>query len=154
MTYSAEAEILRLLRAGHHAYLVAPMTGYSYRTVRDLRDAHEIPTQGAGSRLARPDRQYNDAPEEEGTGRGAGDPWIPPPGYDMSADRPHQRLWLARCAGAGPRRATRLRAVVCRVLGVPVYASDRQLEDAVIADRRTAEQLATAYLARVGGWSA
>lgn len=155
MTYSAEAEILHLLRAGHSAYKVAPMTGYSYRTVRDVRDRHgiDVTVPGMHDRLLRRAPRF-EVVEPEADGVGAGDPWIPPDGYDLYADRPQQRRWLAVLSGARSWERPELRQAVCTVLGFTGPATDADMVVAVIADHRTAEELAGLYLAaRVRRWT-
>src|SRR5262249_13385709 len=141
-------EILRLLRAGHSVTRVCALTGYAAERVRLIRKAAEIPAHGAGRpRIHRPVRE--EPVERDGTGlvTGLGGPWTPPAGYDLYAERPNQRRWLAMLAVASPGELRRLRAAVCRVLGQNVHASDQTLEIALIEDRRTADELAGLYIA-------
>lgn len=81
-------------------------------------------------------------------------PWIPPVGYDLHAEKPHQQQWLAMLAAASRYEVVNLRHAICRVLGLPLSASDVTIDDAVRADRRLAEDLAGQYMAaRAGKWS-
>ncbi|GAA0738568.1 helix-turn-helix domain-containing protein [Dactylosporangium roseum] len=152
LTDEDRREILRLLRAGHPVSYVARSAARSDRTVRALRDANGIPVSGAGRpRIAERDSPYLAPEPPEGEGLGSGDPWMPPPGYDLYAARPMQQRWKALLAAARPVEVVELRQAVCRVLGLRLGAPDDEIIAAVQVDRRTAEELATRYLeARVG----
>jgi hypothetical protein len=143
VTAGEALEIERLLRAGHSMVQVRAMTGRSEPTVRAVRDACGIAVHGAGRRPApRPE------PPVEG----------PEGGYEPSGDpceflhvlRPQQDRWVELLRTANPAQRERMRRAVCRVLRVAYAVTGEALAAAALADRRSAEQLAAAYLTEVG----
>lgn len=141
------SEIAQLLRAGHSAAEVSRRTGRAAWTVRKVRDDLELPSASPG-RPARKGAVDDDYEQLDWPSRAK--PWIPPAGYDMHAERPNQTRWLAMLTAAHPNQLERLRTVVCYVLGVPMMGSDLGMVQAAIADRRTAEELAEAYITEAG----
>lgn len=128
LTDEERDHIRRLLRAGHSVQQVCRQVGRSHQPVRAIRD--ELDTEEPLPRVP---------------------PWTPPPGYDLYGERPMQQRWLALLAAAGPVELVELRQAVCRVLELRLGASDDEIVQAAMADRRTAEELATLYLyARIG----
>ena len=69
----------------------------------------------------------------------------------MLAAQQHHRRWLELLEASSWQEQKRLRAAMCDVLGVFQFAGDDLLELKLIADRRTAEQLAVLYFAALGG---
>lgn len=153
LTAEETAEIVRLLRSGLSMNKIAPMVGRSYAAVRRVRDNHDIAPLIWGRPAGSSPLLLEDPPESEGAG--VGNPWIPPAGYDLYAERPSQRQWLALVAAATPGERHRLRSAMCRVLGLAPICTDRDIALALQADRRTAEELAGEYLvARGARWAA
>ncbi len=144
VTSADHLTVLQLLRAGYGDSEASRRTGWSRWTVRRLREQHEIPA-GLPGRPRAPEVMVEDVIEEDGRSSKAS-PWIPPRGYDPAAERPHQRRWLALLAAARPGEMKRLRNAVTSVLGLSVYASGDTIVLALIADRRTADELARLYL--------
>lgn len=144
---SAEAreKILRLLRAGNSVHRIAETTGHAQRHIREIRDAAGIPAYLRGARQTPRTGPAEDVAEE--TGVGLGDPWIPPAGFDPHAERPHQVRWVAMQAAAGPAEQDRMWEAVRSVIGVSKFASPEGVRRALVADRRTADELARLYLA-------
>jgi hypothetical protein len=151
VTRDEEQEILRLLRDGIPAYRIVGMVGRSARVVDRVRAENGIaplPTASARAKAAEPRPPAPDPPESDGIG--LGNPWIPPRGFHLFVERPHQRRWLAVLEAAGPGELKRLRAAVTYVLGLSAFASDEGIARALIAERRTADDLARLYLAACG----
>lgn len=145
--------IARMLQAGHSALEVQRRTGRSAYAVRRIRDVYEIPPVGTG-RAAKPDPVPADDDEESPPGPARATPWIPPYGYDPFAERHNQRQWLAMLQAATDEERGRLRAVVCKVLDLPMFASDELIVKALVADRHTADELAGLYIAACeSGWA-
>lgn len=61
-------------------------------------------------------------------------------------ERPNQRQWLAMVAAANGVEAVALRHAMCRVLGLPLGAADVDIEAALTAEHRLADELAAAYI--------
>jgi hypothetical protein len=136
-------QIARMLRAGHSALDVHRRTGRSPAAVRGIRDQYGLPGAVAGPRV-------DQTADDESYGAGSGDPWIPPSGYDLYAERPHQARWLALLHAADDEERAQLRRVVCRALGLSVFSSEYTIVQTLIADRHTADELAAMYLAEAG----
>lgn len=146
-TKEEEQEILRLLQAGFTNRRICELVGRSHHVVRRVRAENGIAPGPVGRRANSQVKVIEEPPEEpEESGTGEVRPWIPPPGYDMYAERRLQGQWLAMCAAAHGVELVNLRHAVCRVLGLKPGATDLQLEAAVVADRRLAEDLAGRYL--------
>jgi hypothetical protein len=146
LTGAEEREILHLLRTGHTARQTADTVGRSTWAVRRVQDDHCIEPGKPGSTGAPSTRFVADPLEPEEDGIGLADPWIPADGWDMHAERPSQRQWLAMVAAAGPAELAELRHAVCRVLRLPDTATGQQLELTVMRDRRSADELAGLYM--------
>lgn len=145
MTVSTDEHltVLQLLEAGHSCAEVSRRTGWSQWSVRKVRDEHCIPSLLPG-RHPLPTPVVEDGDESQGSGSAT--PWIPPKGYDMYMPRPDQAGWKAMCAAATPDERFRLQVVMCTVLGVPSTVSADSLAAALMAEHRTAEELAGLYL--------
>lgn len=152
MTEAERERITVLLKSGLSAHRVGLMVGRGWQTVAHIRDGVEIARIGSGRGRGRPATRTRKPLEDdaESGGSGAGNPWIPPDGYDPFAERPNQRAWLAMLEAATDEEYRRLRAVVCQVLELSVFASDATMVKALIADRRTADELAGLYIATCG----
>lgn len=143
VTAAEAGEIERLLRSGRSMVEVQALTGRSAPVVRAVRDACEIAVHGAGRR-----RAPHPVPPMEG----------PEGGYEPSGDpcellyvlRPQQDRWVELLRTANPAQRERMRRAVCRVLRVAYAVTGEALAAAALADRRSADQLAAAYLTEVG----
>lgn len=133
LTTAETLEIEQLLRAGHSLQEVHRRTGRSTATVRTVRIALGLPAYPSGYSPRR------DSPVV-----------FEPPGAALCGERPHQERWLMLLRSANPAQLERMRKAVCRVLGLSVFATGETLAAAAIADRRTADELALAYLAGIG----
>jgi hypothetical protein len=156
MTEAEREQIAALLKSGLPAHRVGLMTGRGWQTVARIRDGVEVPRIGSGLGRGRPPTRSRNLVEDddETAGSGAGNPWIPPDGYDPFAERHNQRAWLAMLEAATDEEYRRLRAVVCVVLGLSTLATDSSMVRALIADRRPADELAGLYIAARGSaWS-
>lgn len=147
VTADEREEILRLLTSGVPVQQIAKQVHRANSTIAAIRDSHGIWPVPVG----RPGRGPVVEELDEEDGVGAPNAWTPPPGYDLFAERPNQRQWLAMLAAASRFELQNLRLAVCQVLGVTGYATAAHLDEVVIADRRTAEELAGAYLDARGG---
>ena len=133
LTTAETLEIEQLLRAGHSLQEVHRRTGRSTATVRNVRIALGLPAFGSG----RGPRQ--DPPMV-----------LAQPRNVLDGERPHQGRWLELLHTANPAQLKRMQRAVCRVLGLSVFATGETLASAAIADRRTADELAAAYLVEIG----
>jgi hypothetical protein len=152
MTEAERERIAALLKSGLSAHRVGLMVGRGWQTVAYIRDGVEIPRIGSGLGRGRPPARTRKLLEDdaESGGSGAGNPWIPPDGYDVHAERTNQCQWLAMLDAATDEEYRRLRAVVCHVLELSTFATDTTMVRALVADRRLADELAAAYLAAAG----
>lgn len=140
------AEIVRRLLDDEPAYRVAKEVGVWPNTVRAIRDEQKIPPKRAGSNLpSKPKPVIVDDPAEVDGDPKTATPRRIPPGQ-WCIERPNQAQWMAMLAAASRVERTALRIVMCWVLDLPATATDIQLEDALRAERRTAEELAGLYI--------
>jgi hypothetical protein len=129
LTAAEEETIAAGLRAGHPVIRIARDVHRSPNTVNQVRERLGIePPQADAVPVLRASR-----------------PRVIPAGL-WCAPRPNQTLWLERVAAADSAEALRLRGCMTRVLGVARAATDLQIEAALVAERRTAEELAGLYL--------
>jgi hypothetical protein len=83
-------------------------------------------------------------------------PWIPPTDYDLYAERPNQLRWRSMVDAADQLERAKLLTSMCWVLGLPPTASDIEIFGTLVAERRTAEELAGLYIEARGdmeGWT-
>lgn len=148
LTEAERAEAARLLRTGAPIGAVAAALHRSPVLIREVRDTYQIPALSAGwvgSRM----RFDPHAGDDETEGSSSATPWIAPEGIAW-VERPNGRQWRALLDAASGVERVALRHCVCQVLGIPLGASDVELDRAVVADRRLAEDLAGEYLAARG----
>lgn len=151
MSPQTRAEIVRQLNDGIPVYRVAREVGVWVDSVRAIRDEEGVPKlRGGNQRLARPEPVRFDDPEEVDGAPAQADPHRIPVGL-WCAERPNQARWMELVTTAEGVGLQALRVAMTWVLGLPHTATDDQIGEALTAERRTADELASLYLAALEG---
>jgi hypothetical protein len=150
LTADDERTILAGLRAGKPAYQIAAEVHRSPGLVAKVRDKHGIPPLRVGNPTGthKPKPEPVDVVGEVETINGhptMARPRRIPPGM-WCIERPNQAQWLALVDAASKVELVALRLAMTWVLGLPLNATDLQIEEALIAEHRTAEELAGLYI--------
>ena len=135
LTAAEEATIAAALRAGNSVRRVAEEMHRHQNAVLEVRDRLGIPPSRGGSPVLAPVTDERPAPQ----------PHIIAPGL-WCIERPNQAQWRALVDAASEVELIALRMAMTWVLDLPLNATDLQIEEALIAEHRTAEDLAGLYI--------
>lgn len=133
-------QIAELAEQGLYDRQIGERLGLTRVQVANLRQRNRIPAGNPASRPPKPAPfDLYDEPEPE-TSPGAT--------VEYPSERPNNATWCALLARADAVWLRRMRVAVCDVLRIPQGTNDEGMILAAQKDRRTAEELAGAYLLR------
>lgn len=145
LTQAEEQAIVALLRGGQAVYRVAATVRRSPGAVAKVRDKYGItPLRVSARPDVMPARPTVDEAEYDACR--VAEPWIAPEGIAY-IERPHGAAWAERVAVASPLELRGCMQAMRAVLGLEEAATGSDMEKALVAERRPAEDLARLYLA-------